>query len=312
MELLYVERSVVIRNRGSIEFSQVEQSADIVLVDIKCEAIGGTVYYNSKTLPAYGFYGSVTLFGGAAVRERLPLEFVYQRVLDFETIYRRLRCYLTRISIRQEAQEGPSPNNYFTPLGDAIVPDSFEYRGLPYSKLKVNSERLAQYTVTVRSYTEDTGFACQSQNKPDDPTKGEDEYPNTLPIPNSGEFPGSLPYADDPYNGADPRDFPPPGSLDYGPVTIEGVGVLSFEFLRGGQGEFWRDQTNPGIGYPGQWVETVDEVSGAAVEVSWRDIAGTETPLVISNNPPIRVRNTKITKPDGSFYYPLSTVFVTG
>ncbi len=211
MELSYIERSVVIRNRGSIEFSQEEQSADIVLVDIKCEAIGGTVYYNSKTLPPYGFYGSVTLFGGATVRERLPLEFIYQRVIDFESIYRRLRCYLTRISIRQEAKEGASPNNYFTPLGDAILPDSFEYRGLPYSKLKLNSERLAQYTVTVRSYTESTGFACQAQSKPDDPTKGEPEYPNPLPIPNSGDFPPQLPEPTTPYNGADPNDFDPNG-----------------------------------------------------------------------------------------------------
>ncbi len=136
MELLFVERSVVIRNRGSVEFTAGELAADIVLVDVKCEAIGGTVYYNTKTLPPYGFYGSITLFGGATVRERISLEFVYQRVLDFESIYRRLRCYLTKIELQQDEVQEDSPNVFFDPLGNAILPDSFEYRGLPYSKLK--------------------------------------------------------------------------------------------------------------------------------------------------------------------------------
>jgi hypothetical protein len=220
LELLFVERSVVVRNRGSVEFSPTELASDIVLVDIKCDAIGGTIYVNNKTLPPYGFFGSVTLFGGATVRERISLEFPYQRVLDFESLYRRLRCYLTRISIRQEAKEGPSPNNYFTPLGDAILPDSFEYRGLPYSKIKLNSERLAQYTVTVRSYTEDTGFACQSQNKPDDPTKGEPEYPSPLAIPPGGQFPATLPNPTAPYSGADPNDFDPTNPQDWTPKTV--------------------------------------------------------------------------------------------
>lgn len=226
MELLYIERSVVIRNKGSIEFSEEEQASDIVLVDIKCEAINGTIYYNTKTLPPYGFYGSVTLFGGATVRKRIPLEFVYQRVIDFETDYRRLRCYLTKLEdMLQSIGNSVIAPIGVPPVGDGEPRDSFDYRGLPYSKLKINSERLAQYTVIVRSYKE-VDTQCKSVSKSDDPTKGEPEYPSPLPIPPDGEFPAGLPNPDAPYPGVDPNDFEPrpqpgyPNPVDFG-VRLE-------------------------------------------------------------------------------------------
>jgi hypothetical protein len=96
---------------------------------------------------------------------------------------------------------------------------------LPYTKLKLNSERLAQHTVTIRHYTEDTGFACQGQSKPDDPTKGEPEYPTPLPITPDGTFPGGLAPPTDPYPGADPFDFE--GSPAGEPKTVY-IGVRGF------------------------------------------------------------------------------------
>ncbi len=300
MELLFVERSVVVRNRGSVEFTTGELAADIVLVDIKCEAIGGTVYYNTKTLPPYGFYGSVTLFGGATVKERMPLEFVYQRVLDWESIYRRLRCYLTRISIRQEASDSPNPGNYFTPTGDALLPDSFEYRGLPYSKLKINSERYAQYTVTVRSYSEATGFACQSQNKPDDPTKGEDEYPEPLPVPNSGDFPAGLAQPDLPYPGANPEDFEGSGA-----GQNQSFGTATYEYRDNASS--WRTNTVANLGYPGRLV--AGSAGNGNNEVRWRDNAGLETTLVEGAAPPVRVRGFRIAQPNGGTYTPFVDFF---
>ena len=313
MELLYVERSVVIRNKGSIEFSEEEQSSDIVLVDIKCDAINGTIYYNTKTLPPYGFYGSVTLFGGATVRERISLEFVYQRVIDFETDYRRLRCYLTKLEdMLQSIGNAVIAPLGVPPVGDGEPRDSFDYRGLPYSKLKINSERLAQYTVTVRSYKEQD-VQCQSTSRSDDPTNGEPEYPTPLPIPPDGQFPAGLPNPDAPYPGADPNDFPESnaGGGGGGGATIQGVGMLTFEFLRAGRNEFWRLQQNSGIGYPGEWINSPVPPEGAVSSVSWRDIAGTITELVNSNESPIRTRNTVITFGNQESYTPLSPNFLS-
>ena len=203
-----------------MEFSEEEQSSDIVLVDIRCEAINGTIYYNTKTLPPYGFYGSVTLFGGATVRQRIALEFVYQRVIDFETDYRRLRCYLTKLEqMLQSVGDAVIAPIGVPPIGGGELRESFEYRGLPYSKLKLNSERLAQYTVVIRSYKE-TDLQCQSVSKSDDPTKGEPEYPMPLPIPANGQFPAVLPDPTVPYPGADPEDFDPTNPVPWVPKTV--------------------------------------------------------------------------------------------
>lgn len=213
MELLYRERTVVIRNKGSIQFAEDEIGSDIVLIDVKCEALGGTNYYNTKSLPPYGFYGTVTLFGGATVKQRIPLEFVYQRVVDFESDYRRLRCYLTKLEQMLQFIGDTVSSPPRTPPAGGDPRDSFEYRGLPYSKLKINSERPAQWTITVRAYTEND-LQCQSVVNADDPTKGEDEYPSPLPINPNGQFPASLGEPTLPYPGADPNDFDeiPPGS----------------------------------------------------------------------------------------------------
>lgn len=220
MELLYAERTVVIRNRGSVEFTPPELAADILLVDVRCTAIGGTTYVNNKTLPPYGFYGSITLFAGATVRQKIALEFPYQRVIDFETDYRRIKCYLTKLEkmLQFIGDTVSSPNNTAPAGGDP--PDSFKYRGLPYSKIKINSERLAQYEIVVRHYLEATEFECAAESSPTDPTDGEPEYPTPQPIPNSGEFPPGLPDPDAPYPGADPNDFDPDALPAWTPKAV--------------------------------------------------------------------------------------------
>ncbi len=208
MELLFVERTVVIRNKGSAEFSPEEQAADIVLIDVKCTALAGTEYFNTRSLPPYGYYGCVTLFGGATVAKRVPLEFVYQRVLDFESIYRRIKCYLTKIEeIAGEIFNYVAAPNNTPPAGSGEPRDSFEYRGLPYSKIKLANDRATQWNVTIRSYTE-VDERCESESKSDDPTKGEPEYPSPLPIPDPNNFPSGLPDPTAAYPGADPNDFP--------------------------------------------------------------------------------------------------------
>jgi hypothetical protein len=202
-----------------VQFAVDELGSDIVLVDVKCEALGGTNYYNTKSLPAYGFYGTVTLFGGATVKERIPLEFVYQRVIDFESIYRRTRCYLTKIEqmVQFIGDTVSAPNNTTPAGGDPR--ESFEYRGLGITKLKINSERPAQWTVTVRAYTEND-LECESVVSSDDPTNGEPEYPSPLPIPPGGQFPATLPNPTAPYPGADPNDFDPTNPQDWTPKTV--------------------------------------------------------------------------------------------
>lgn len=220
MELLFVEREIVIRNRGSVEFSEEELASDILLIDVKCTALAGTDYVNNKTLPPYGYYGCVTLFGGATVAKRIPLEFAYQRVLDFESTYRRLRCYLTKIEeICGEIFNYVTAPNNVPPAGSAEPRDAFDYRGLPYAKLKISNVRATQWTVTVRSYKE-ADAECESQSKSDDPTKGEPEYPSPIPIPDPDNFPASLPEPDEPYPGADPNDFDPDQLPDWTPRTV--------------------------------------------------------------------------------------------
>lgn len=234
MELPYVERVVVVREQGSIEFTPEELAADIVLVDIRCTALAGTIYTNKKTLPDYGYYGAVTLFGGATVKERIPLDFVYQRVIDFEQDYRRVMCFLTRLELRlRDIQAKLEEPENIPPVGVGELPRSFDYRGLRYSKLKIKSVVAAQWNITVRHYLESTGFACQSVSNSDDPTKGEPEYPEPIPIPDPENYPPSLPNPTLPYPGADPDDFPP-GSPGAYPRPVEfGTKV----FASGGQGQ---------------------------------------------------------------------------
>lgn len=208
MELDYVEREVVIRNRGSVIFSDSEQAADILLVDVKCEALAGTNYFNTKTQPPYGYYGEVTLFGGATVCKKIPLLFVYQRVIDFESDYRRLKCYLTKLEAMLQfiGDTVSSPNG--TPPAGGDPQDEFLYRGVPYSAIKIKSDRAAQWTITVRAYSEDDAN-CQSIAATDDPTKGESEYPEPSPIPDPDNFPAGLPLPTAPDPDADPDDFDP-------------------------------------------------------------------------------------------------------
>ncbi len=233
-ELDYIERTVVIREQGSIEFTPDELAADIVIVDVKCTALAGTIYTNKRTLPDYGYYGAVTLFGGATVEEKIPLDFVYQRVLDSERDYRRIMCYLSRLELRIRDIEAKvkAPDNV-PPVGVGELPRAFDYRGLFYSKMKIKSTVAAQWNVTVRRWKEFSPFLCQSVNKSDDPTKGEPEYPVPVPITDPENYPPGLPDPTLPYPGADPNDFPPGSPAAY-PRPVEfGTKV----FASDGQGQ---------------------------------------------------------------------------
>lgn len=231
--LNFVTRVVNIRNSGSVDFSEEEQSSDIVLVDVQCLAIAGSQYVNKKTLPDNGFYGYVTLFGGATVAQQISLDYPYQRVVDFEQTYRRLYCFLTDLKLRlREIQAAVNAPPDVPPVGIGELPQSFDYRGLPFAKLKIKSLVSAQWEVRIRTYKEDNGFACQAMSRSDDPTDGEDEYPQPRPIPNPNEFPPGLPEPSPIYPGADPRDFDVDPNSFPRPVEF-GTRV----FLSSGQGQ---------------------------------------------------------------------------
>lgn len=295
--LPYVERTVQIRNQGSLEFNEEELAADIVLVDVRCTAIAGSVYVNKKTLPDYGYYGSVTLFGGATVERRIPLDFVYQRVLDSERIFRRIQCYLALLELRiRDLDAKISAPEDIPPVGVGELPREFIYRGLEYGKLKIKSLVTTQWEIKVRRYTQETGFACQSVSQSEDPTKGEDEYPQPIPIPDPNNFPAGLPNATPPYPGADGRDFEPASS-----GGNAGVGLMTYQFRDANSGPFTTNSIAD-IGYPGILLRTT--AANGNREISWRDNEGVQTVLVEGASPPVQVRMVRVEYAPGQEYAP--------
>lgn len=236
------------------------------------------------------------MFYGAYPERKIPIEFFNQRVL----------VLVARSSLNSNlVTEGVFTLKAFIlalaaalgkPIGSTPVTPPL-ILGFPETVVKIVAPPLTQFSLTCHWLPFQDEFSGGTDFESEDPTDGEDEYPE--PNRNSPENPYfGNPRPDDPNPDSDARDFP------VGPVpgTNEGAGNRIFYDYKLDDGP-WNSVSIAGaFGFPGVLAASQ---TGNLKKIEYIDNSGVKNnlndqfaPIVIS------VRKFRVRLADGSFYRP--------
>lgn len=255
MPLTFETDSFICRQQGSYTLSYFQRSAFVLAIDIEVVSTLGNDYENYKTLPPNSFYGYATLFQGASVRETIKLSYPLQRILylvNWDAFQTQVQFVLHDATLKALDQAVTALGG---DLGELIPPEVPSIPALPITKVKVMGDRSPQFNINVHWASLPTAdiFPLPIAQDTQDPTDGENEYPNPKNNPNSNPYDGN-PEPSLPQNGADPRDYgqAPVGSSGYFDVAwyyqpigtndgkgwkalnVEMTGFLSYEVVGNG------------------------------------------------------------------------------
>lgn len=283
------------REQGSYRFSEEQRNAYILIFTIQVLSFVNEPYASFKTLPQNGFWGKATIFYGAEVIRTVPMEYAKQRfihVIARDNLNAALigaslatvQSGLIAVAIVAGGSIGAQPLN---------LPD---VSGFPETVIKFRGLPLAQYQFTCYWQPQQSGFAEFIEPFAEDPTDGDDEYPE--PRRNSADDPYANNAPSSPFDpDSDPRDFVPIGS-----GFNAGIGNASYQFRDAASGGF-QANTIDGLGFPG--ILFASTAANGNNEVSYRDAQGAVTVLVEGASPPVQVQSFIIIVPNsGSTYAP--------
>jgi hypothetical protein len=207
MALPWQEDRQQFRESGSYRFTKEQRESYFLYLDIRIVSFVHQKYVNFKTLPEYGFWGYSTVFYGAVPDRKIQQEFVAQRVirevnrdtLTMATVVSSHLSTLTSIkslgtALNALLVEVPFQSPTAVGMPETVV----KFKGLPLSQFE-----FACYWLPYEPFAQDALLF-----ETDDPTDGDDEYPQPNENDPSNPYAGNPP-ASDPNPDSDPRDFSP-------------------------------------------------------------------------------------------------------
>lgn len=294
MVLPWQEEKLQYRDQGSYRFTEEQRNSYLLYFDIKIISFVHQKYENLKSIPNHGFWGYSTVFYGAVPDRKVQQEFVNQRIV------RKIgRENLTTATVAQTHRANLfSLQSLATALGGTLIlqdeqpptvlghPETIvKFKGIPQSQFE-----FACYWLPYEPFVED-GLLFESE----DPTDGDDEYPEPNANDPADPYGGNPPISPVP-EGANPRDFG-----NQGGGLVFGFGEGQYQFRDAASGSFAGNFVG-GLGYPGILIKT--SANNGNKEISWKDNAGTQTVLVEGASPPVQVQNFTIVPANGSPYPP--------
>lgn len=236
--------SLVFREQGSFRFAPVQRESYALFLDIEILSYVGERYVNLKSNPPYSFYGYATIFEGAVATRKIPLDYARQRIIS--VVNRQPIDIADReiIANNQEEIEISLAGALDVALDYLLAESNQGTLGHLETVVKVKCPPLTSFRVNCQWLPFDADIEDYVRIIPEDPTDGEDEYPE--PARNSVSDPYSGVPASSPIDGAnDPRDYGEPEDI---PVDI--VGTLSYEAFSNQQNQ-WLVRSKANAHWPG-------------------------------------------------------------
>lgn len=287
------------RESGSYRFTKEQRESYALILEVRIISFVQEVYYNSKSLPDHGFWGYATVFEGAVCRELIQVQFSRFRLLNTrnnraasvsDADEQKIRQVFGSFQIAEALDFVLAEISQFE--GTPVLPHKetvIKFKGLPLSQFEFRCYWLALTDVDE----------AQPEFSEQDPTGGEDEFPNPTRNPLDNPYAGN-PDPSDQDPDSDDRDYsdennPPSGVFNYGFATYQ-FRDQSIPFT---------DNSRPDLGFPGILVPATDESNGQNA-IDWEDADGVRTRLVVGGAPPVQVRNFQIQPPEGPLYQPFN------
>jgi hypothetical protein len=262
------------REEGSYRFTPEQRASEILVLDVEITSYSHERYENKKSNPNASFYGYATVFHGSSVRGKIPLEFVRQRVVYArnnqitDTSFLLSSHYSTLASLRTLGNFGFDPPDWFTSLAklfDTPYPgmftenceiQPFDLLGHRETVCKVKTMGQSQFLFRCAWMLPITFDDAPIAVLGNDPTDGEDEYPDPKNNPSDDPYRGNDGESEknpdsDPWDYGDNREnnefdgadgpFDWSGENGYEVETPDGIFILlSFEILDFGEEIGWR------------------------------------------------------------------------
>lgn len=231
MVLPWESQELTYREFGSFRFSPEQRAAYHLVLDVEILSYAGEVYTNKKSNPDYGFWGYATVFEGSTIARKVGLEFPKSRLISVRNEAPLLLATIitvgqTEISYDIGSEFFPAPDPglgvSYTPANVTSIPT---LAGFMETVVKVETIPLCQFKFRCfwLPIPEPLGVTI-GPVEGNDPTEGEEEYPEPEKKPSDNPFDGNP--EESPFDeNNDSRDY---GAVPQGdPTNTDGSVIFS-------------------------------------------------------------------------------------
>jgi hypothetical protein len=287
------------RKRGSYRLTDEQRASHKVAVDVEVVSYSHERYENRKSNPDYTFYGYVTVFHGTSISKKIALEFTRQRIfwgdnLDF-WLFQLLENQTKTINLSLRAIAGKMNLT----LTDVDPPEP-TLHPFPETTFKVETYGESQFKFSVYWLPFPAPFDVPIPIWDDDPSGGQDEYPEPLKRPKDDPYSGNPDESpEQPDN--DPRDYDEANDPQAGGNGSGSCGQVFYEYRNATTSQNWSTNSVANGCTPATLEgRTADLGVGVRKHIFlvWN---GGEVRIIanVPTNHTVEVRNVEVVRPDG-------------